>query len=62
MPVDPDIIQLKGRVTGNAGAPPSLTQLEPAYDGIGDVLYIGTGGVDANGNAVTISGGAAMTP
>lgn len=49
-----NIIRIKRRTTGNAGAPTSLANAELAYNEVDDVLYYGKGTGGAGGTASTI--------
>lgn len=48
-----NVLRMKRRWAGGAGAPASLKSGEPAYNGVDDVLYIGYGD-DGAGNATSI--------
>lgn len=49
-----NIIRIKRRTTGNAGAPASLANAELAYNEVDDILYYGKGTGGAGGTASTI--------
>jgi|SRR6478609_3961606 len=48
-----NVLRLKRRWSGGAGAPASLASGEPAYNGVDDILYIGFGD-DGSGGATSI--------
>ena len=50
----PNIIRLKRRTSGSAGAPGSLMQTEPAYNEVDDIGYLGIGSGGAGGSATSI--------
>lgn len=49
-----NVIRIKRRATGEAGAPASLANAELAFNEVGDVLYYGKGTGGAGGSASTI--------
>jgi hypothetical protein len=49
-----NVVRIKRRATGNAGAPASLANAELAYNEVDDVLYYGKGTGGAGGTATTI--------
>lgn len=56
-----DPIRIRRRTTGNAGAPATLLNAEPAYNEVDDVLYIGVGlGQDGNATTIKAIGGAGV--
>lgn len=58
-----NILQIKSRITGDAGAPSGLKPAELAYNMVDDIVYIGKG-EDGGGNAtsvVPIAGSGAFT-
>ena len=50
----PNILRLKRRESGAAGAPSALKQSEPAYNEVDDTLYLGVGSGGGGGNAASI--------
>lgn len=50
----PNIIRLRRRTSGSAGAPGSLMQTEPAYNEVDDIGYLGIGSGGAGGSATSI--------
>lgn len=49
-----NVIRLKRRASGAAGAPSSLQETEPAYNAVDDILYLGIGSGGAGGSASSI--------
>lgn len=49
-----NIVRIKRRTSGAAGAPPSLANAELAYNEVDDILYYGKGTGGAGGTATTI--------
>ena len=50
----PNILRVKRRESGAAGAPAALKQSEPAYNEVDDTLYLGVGSGGGGGNAASI--------
>ena len=50
----PNVIRVKRRASGAAGAPASLMETEPAYNSVDDTLYLGIGSGGAGGSATSI--------
>ena len=52
-----NVLKIKSRQTGSAGAPSSLARAEVAYDELGEIFYIGHGsGTDASRSKNAIGG------
>ena len=49
----PNIIRIKRRASGNAGAPAALKSAELAHNEVDDTLYVGKGD-DGSGNATSV--------
>jgi len=60
----PDVIRIKRRTSGAAGAPTSLANAELAYNEVGDVLYYGKGndGTGVATSIVAVGGSGAFQP